>query len=153
MGSHWQSGDAKTQAARIIHILASLLTLVVGLIHVLQKKPRVHWPDKFTDDLNAATWRATMFSLAPLVLVDNWTAVAMGIWGLLAHMKQAGSFLGAPTVDMLNAGVYLVIMGLWATIAYAGGIGVIFSCVTFLGALVCLILAFVDNQSASLALN
>lgn len=150
MGAHMQSGDAKTQVARVLHLLASILTLVAGLIHVFQRRPKISWPDHFIDDVNMVKWRAVMFSLAPSVFIDNWTAVVLGLWGVLSHMKNAGSILGAPTIDFLNGGIFLLIMALWGTIAYAGGIGIIFSCFSFLGSLTCLILAFVDNKQASL---
>lgn len=56
------------------------------------------------------------------------------------------------TAPIVVLQIFQLVCGLFGTIAYAGGIGMIFSTFTFLASLGGFIMAFVDNDTASLEL-
>ncbi|EZG46747.1 putative transmembrane protein [Gregarina niphandrodes] len=149
----WTPGKAEVAVGKFMHLFASLLTLVVGLVHLSKRKPRIHWPDSGFITDNNIYWRYQMFSFAPSVFIDNWTAVVLGGWGIMSHLQVSGRFLGAPAKSFITASIFLIFMGLFGTLAYAGGLGIIFSIFTFLAAVIALVLAFTNNQSASLEIH
>lgn len=118
-----QNGSALQQTARGTALIGAILTLVVGIIHLSTKKPKIIWPDgEFWDDYpNQHRWRLTLFSFMPDVLsksllvlsaesclVDGWTAFFFGVYGIAAHMKNENSFLQASTKSFLHAAVSLI---------------------------------------------
>lgn len=133
--------------------LGSCLTLVLGCLHIFLIGATVHWPTgKITDDVQAATWRAPMFSLVPAVLLETWTPFIVGLVGIFAHFRDYKR-CKVITESFVNYFMFNMFEGLFATIAYNGGLGIIFSVVVWLAALFCFCALLIDDGDASLDLN
>eukprot|EP01053_Blabericola_migrator_P000196 Blabericola_migrator_1__195@NODE_1051_length_5591_cov_140_882513_g723_i0_p4_GENE_NODE_1051_length_5591_cov_140_882513_g723_i0NODE_1051_length_5591_cov_140_882513_g723_i0_p4_ORF_typecomplete_len155_score17_54PrgI/PF12666_7/92PrgI/PF12666_7/4_6e03PrgI/PF12666_7/45_NODE_1051_length_5591_cov_140_882513_g723_i043514815 len=146
-----KQGSMVQNVARWLCLISSLLVLVLGVVHLVDRKPRLHWPNNFIDDDgNAISWRSALFSFTPSVFVDAWTPFVFGLVGSASHFEGVGKGVGFVTKDFMTAAIFQLIMALFAAIAYNGGLGIIFSVVTFTASLMAFITAFTDEDSASL---
>lgn len=112
-------GSNLQAATKWLGIIVGFLTITLGIIHMIDRNPRLEWPAgaNFLDDTNYKTWRVALFSLAPKVFskiscciskyssVDTWTPMVFGIWALLAHFPKSGRIFTIVTKDFLNYGV------------------------------------------------
>eukprot|EP01056_Protomagalhaensia_sp_Gyna25_P001945 Protomagalhaensia_sp_Gyna_25__1944@NODE_2035_length_1335_cov_382_981481_g1680_i0_p2_GENE_NODE_2035_length_1335_cov_382_981481_g1680_i0NODE_2035_length_1335_cov_382_981481_g1680_i0_p2_ORF_typecomplete_len163_score28_42Peptidase_U4/PF03419_13/0_084DUF3054/PF11255_8/0_17_NODE_2035_length_1335_cov_382_981481_g1680_i0165653 len=135
-------------------LLGSGLTLLLGCLHIFLIGASIEWPQHrpITDDVQASTWRAPMFSLVPDILLETWTPFVVGLLGILAHFRDHRR-LHFITESFVNYFVFNMFEGLFATIAYNGGIGILFSIVVWLAAFFSLCALIIDDGSASLDLN
>eukprot|EP01054_Gregarina_sp_Poly1_P004616 Gregarina_sp_Poly_1__4615@NODE_246_length_10752_cov_151_576135_g216_i0_p12_GENE_NODE_246_length_10752_cov_151_576135_g216_i0NODE_246_length_10752_cov_151_576135_g216_i0_p12_ORF_typecomplete_len151_score11_15SfLAP/PF11139_8/0_0069Colicin_V/PF02674_16/1_2Colicin_V/PF02674_16/6_1e03Colicin_V/PF02674_16/7_5DUF1700/PF08006_11/4e02DUF1700/PF08006_11/0_84CbiQ/PF02361_16/2_7e02CbiQ/PF02361_16/5_7DUF202/PF02656_15/19DUF202/PF02656_15/3_2e02_NODE_246_length_10752_cov_151_576135_g216_i082978749 len=148
-----RKGSGLQNISRWLGFVVGLLTLILGLVHFFDSKPRLRWPaGRFRDDNNASSWRWTLFSFAPSIFIDNWTPAVFGVVGLVAHFGKHAGPCGFVTKDFLSYAIFLLIVALFANLAYNGGLGIIFSIVSFLATLLCFITAFSQQDSASLDL-
>lgn len=145
------SMDVVQASARWIGAISSVLTFVLGIVHIVTYPASVSWPDGgFLDDVNAWSWRS-LFTFAPSVIATQWTPLLFGILGILMHMDK--KYLQWGTATFAHYFVFNFVKGLFADIAYAGGLGIIFSVVTWITCLLCLICYFLADENASLGLT
>lgn len=136
-------------------LVGSLLTFVLGIVHICDITARIYWPSNvgFITDVNRLTWRDPLFTLNPIVMLDVWTPFIFGAMGLLAHTEKAKR-LEVVTESFLNYFIFNMICGLFATIGYNGGLGIIFCIPVFLAALFSgIVLIMQKDANASLKLN
>eukprot|EP01056_Protomagalhaensia_sp_Gyna25_P000876 Protomagalhaensia_sp_Gyna_25__875@NODE_1422_length_1850_cov_541_589729_g1147_i0_p3_GENE_NODE_1422_length_1850_cov_541_589729_g1147_i0NODE_1422_length_1850_cov_541_589729_g1147_i0_p3_ORF_typecomplete_len156_score10_91_NODE_1422_length_1850_cov_541_589729_g1147_i028495 len=145
-----KQGSALQTATRWLCLISSALVLVLGVVHLIDRSPRLVWPNRFADDVNADKWRAQLFTFMPTYFVDRWTPFTFGLVGAVAHLQDVGMGVGLVTKDFLTAGIFQLVMAMFAALAYNGGLGIIFSCVTFAASLMSFITAFTEEDSASL---
>eukprot|EP01057_Protomagalhaensia_wolfi_P001311 Protomagalhaensia_wolfi_Nauph_80__1310@NODE_1783_length_1340_cov_1393_476556_g1389_i0_p2_GENE_NODE_1783_length_1340_cov_1393_476556_g1389_i0NODE_1783_length_1340_cov_1393_476556_g1389_i0_p2_ORF_typecomplete_len160_score17_27_NODE_1783_length_1340_cov_1393_476556_g1389_i0117596 len=149
-----KEGSALQTATRWLCLISSILVLVLGVVHLIDRNPRLVWPGNenrgFADDNNADRWRAQLFTFMPTYFVDRWTPFTFGLVGAAAHLQDVGMGVGLVTKDFLTAGIFQLVMAMFAALAYNGGLGIIFSCVTFAASLMSFITAFTEEDSASL---
>lgn len=151
-----KSGSTLQTVTRWLCFIASILTAVLGVVHLVDSKARLHWPgsgQKFHDDaVNQVTWRYNLFTLMPTIFVDNWTPLVLGLAGTAAHFEDVGHGISFLTKDFLTAAIFQLICALFADLAYNGGLGIIFSIFAFAASLFGFVTAFSDEDSASLEL-
>eukprot|EP01054_Gregarina_sp_Poly1_P000994 Gregarina_sp_Poly_1__993@NODE_1241_length_4666_cov_269_446184_g846_i0_p3_GENE_NODE_1241_length_4666_cov_269_446184_g846_i0NODE_1241_length_4666_cov_269_446184_g846_i0_p3_ORF_typecomplete_len156_score15_50COPI_assoc/PF08507_10/2_1COPI_assoc/PF08507_10/51_NODE_1241_length_4666_cov_269_446184_g846_i0513980 len=147
-----KSGSALQTATRWMCFIASVLTVVLGIVHLIDKSPRLKWPDgSFHDDAtNMQRWRFQLFTFSPNVFVDSWTPLVLGLAGTAAHFEGVGGGVGFLTKDFLTTAIFQLICALFANLAYNGGLGILFSIVAFAASLFGFVTAFSDEDSASL---
>eukprot|EP01056_Protomagalhaensia_sp_Gyna25_P005130 Protomagalhaensia_sp_Gyna_25__5129@NODE_597_length_3042_cov_316_815185_g463_i0_p2_GENE_NODE_597_length_3042_cov_316_815185_g463_i0NODE_597_length_3042_cov_316_815185_g463_i0_p2_ORF_typecomplete_len157_score22_34BaxI_1/PF12811_7/61BaxI_1/PF12811_7/0_32COPI_assoc/PF08507_10/4_5MscS_TM/PF12794_7/3_4e02MscS_TM/PF12794_7/0_11DUF2367/PF10164_9/13DUF2367/PF10164_9/62DUF4064/PF13273_6/8_4DUF4064/PF13273_6/1e03DUF4064/PF13273_6/41DUF2627/PF11118_8/24DUF2627/PF11118_8/12DUF2627/PF11118_8/6e02_NODE_597_len len=149
-----KQGTALQTTTRWLCFIASILTFALGIVHIVDTKPRIHWPPRgFADDNNAASWRYTLFTFMPSTFVDLWTPFVLGLAGIFAHFANVSKIVAFLTHDFLTAALFQAVCGLFATLAYNGGLGIIFSVFCFLASLMCFIVAFSQQESASLEIK
>ncbi|EZG46744.1 putative transmembrane protein [Gregarina niphandrodes] len=143
------------KAARWVGLSSSLLTLVLGVVHLCRQHVSIHWPSKihaaFLDDVQQAAWRTRVFTLAPDYFLECWTPVLVGLIGVACH----SNYFRLTQKVTSNFGfyfVFLMIQALFANIGYRGGLGILVSVVSFVAALLALIAGFME-RSASAALQ
>eukprot|EP01054_Gregarina_sp_Poly1_P000992 Gregarina_sp_Poly_1__991@NODE_1241_length_4666_cov_269_446184_g846_i0_p4_GENE_NODE_1241_length_4666_cov_269_446184_g846_i0NODE_1241_length_4666_cov_269_446184_g846_i0_p4_ORF_typecomplete_len156_score10_38_NODE_1241_length_4666_cov_269_446184_g846_i019332400 len=150
-----KSGSFLQTATRWLCLIASCLTVVLGIVHLIDTSPRLKWPTgKFHDDFtNMDRWRAQLFTFSPNVFVDCWTPLVLGLAGTTAHFDGVGGGIGFLTKDFLTAAIFQLICAFFADLAYNGGLGILFSIFAFAASLLGFVTAFTDEDSASLELS
>lgn len=130
-------------------LISSVLTFVLGILHLTTTNPSVVWPHDFLDDINQS-WRA-VFTFRPNKAVDNWTPCVFGAVGFF--MQFNGYQLQCCTNSFLPFAIFFFIKGLFADIGYTGGIGILFSIPTWLVTALSLYCWWTNEAPATLALN
>eukprot|EP01056_Protomagalhaensia_sp_Gyna25_P000878 Protomagalhaensia_sp_Gyna_25__877@NODE_1422_length_1850_cov_541_589729_g1147_i0_p2_GENE_NODE_1422_length_1850_cov_541_589729_g1147_i0NODE_1422_length_1850_cov_541_589729_g1147_i0_p2_ORF_typecomplete_len158_score16_54_NODE_1422_length_1850_cov_541_589729_g1147_i06731146 len=134
-------------------LISSVLTLVLGLVHIIKIDARVHWPNgSFIDDNQAGSWRWPLFTFQPDRFFDIWTPFLLGLLGVMAHIRQFPNICKL-TKDFVRYFIFLFIVALFGNLGYNGGLGIIVGSVTLLAALFVLIVIFVNNENACLDLS
>eukprot|EP01057_Protomagalhaensia_wolfi_P001933 Protomagalhaensia_wolfi_Nauph_80__1932@NODE_2211_length_1167_cov_818_861702_g1725_i0_p1_GENE_NODE_2211_length_1167_cov_818_861702_g1725_i0NODE_2211_length_1167_cov_818_861702_g1725_i0_p1_ORF_typecomplete_len157_score4_92DUF2627/PF11118_8/27DUF2627/PF11118_8/6_1_NODE_2211_length_1167_cov_818_861702_g1725_i075545 len=101
-----KQGTALQKTTRWLCFIASILTFALGIVHIVDTKPRLHWPPRgFADDNNASSWRYTLFTFMPSTFVDLWTPFVLGLAGIFAHFANVSRLVGFLTHDFLTAAV------------------------------------------------
>eukprot|EP01053_Blabericola_migrator_P000194 Blabericola_migrator_1__193@NODE_1051_length_5591_cov_140_882513_g723_i0_p3_GENE_NODE_1051_length_5591_cov_140_882513_g723_i0NODE_1051_length_5591_cov_140_882513_g723_i0_p3_ORF_typecomplete_len158_score13_27Phage_holin_1/PF04531_13/34Phage_holin_1/PF04531_13/26Formdeh_trans/PF09163_11/1_5Formdeh_trans/PF09163_11/2_2e03DUF2231/PF09990_9/25DUF2231/PF09990_9/5_7e02FeoB_associated/PF12669_7/8_1e03FeoB_associated/PF12669_7/0_75_NODE_1051_length_5591_cov_140_882513_g723_i050355508 len=134
-------------------LISSVLTVVLGFVHLVRIDARVKWPSGFIDDDQQGTWRAPLFTFQPDAFFDIWTPMVLGVMGIMAHIKQFPNLCAMLTKDFTRYFIYLLVTALFGNLGYNGGLGIIVGAVTLLAALFALISIFVDNSTACLDLS
>eukprot|EP00917_Polyrhabdina_sp_WS-2016_P031865 GHVP01068003.1.p1 GENE.GHVP01068003.1~~GHVP01068003.1.p1 ORF type:complete len:317 (+),score=28.53 GHVP01068003.1:751-1701(+) len=127
--------------------IACICALVVGFFQIVTIKASLEWPTNgFFMDVNYVLWRNKLFSFAPIVFVDSWTPIALGLLGALPHLKIALNLTHRIVQDFVSYFIFNLILAFWGVMGYAGGFGIILSIAPLLAALLSLILVFAANQ-------
>lgn len=135
-------------------LISSVLSMVLGIVHVCNVRARIHWPEyRVIDDVQKYTWRMPLFTFTPDIFLDVWTPFFFGLIGTMAHISNFAA-VRRMTHDYIHYLVFLLIQGLFANIGYDGGLGIIVSAVTFAAALFALVGWLMDKEApAHLALQ
>lgn len=116
-------------AAQMIVSLAGLiaggLTFSLGIFHLLATNPSLKWPSSFLEDVNADTWRNSLFSLAPNAFVDIWAPAGIGLISTVVHLKSTEkSVLRFIVRNYVTFALWNVFQALWGDMGYRGGLGI-----------------------------
>merc|ERR1711920_201586 len=122
--------------ASVFCFLASILTLLVGIIHFVQKVEdlRVVFSDCgfFQEGCNAP-WRE-VFTLRPNIFFDLWTPTVFGLLGIGLHCR----FVYYKIVyNYMTYAFFMAVTALFANIGYVGIFGVFCGMFSVACALVC----------------
>eukprot|EP01055_Gregarina_sp_Pseudo9_P000228 Gregarina_sp_Pseudo_9__227@NODE_1148_length_1837_cov_198_471079_g1074_i0_p4_GENE_NODE_1148_length_1837_cov_198_471079_g1074_i0NODE_1148_length_1837_cov_198_471079_g1074_i0_p4_ORF_typecomplete_len156_score24_27DUF4064/PF13273_6/35DUF4064/PF13273_6/43_NODE_1148_length_1837_cov_198_471079_g1074_i05551022 len=148
-----KSGSLLQTVTRWLCLISSVLTAVLGIVHLIDTKARIYWPSgKFHEDLNKSTWRDMLFTFRPNTFVDCWTPLVLGLAGTAAHFEGVGGGISFLTKDFLTAAIFQLICAFFADLAYNGGLGILFSIFAFAASLLGFVAAFTDEDNASLEL-
>ncbi|EZG86781.1 putative transmembrane protein [Gregarina niphandrodes] len=143
------------KGAQWVGLAGSILTMLIGCIHVFHSGAALDWPDQdvpFLTDTAKTIWRDKLFSLRPDVFVESWTPLVTGVCGVLCHVVQFPR-LHCITKSYFNYFWFLMFQGLFATISYCGGLGILFGIPVFTSALLAFIGLLFDEGDASLKFN
>uniref|UniRef100_A0A0G4GV70 Uncharacterized protein n=1 Tax=Chromera velia CCMP2878 TaxID=1169474 RepID=A0A0G4GV70_9ALVE len=109
-------------------LFGAFLTFIVGICHLGENvSTRLVWPkadESFIKDVNGIYFRLALFSLTPEVLIDRWTPIAFGLVGMLVHLRPFN--MGFITGCFARFTLFFLILSLFATLPYAGGLGIVF---------------------------
>eukprot|EP01056_Protomagalhaensia_sp_Gyna25_P003744 Protomagalhaensia_sp_Gyna_25__3743@NODE_3364_length_605_cov_3_858657_g2820_i0_p1_GENE_NODE_3364_length_605_cov_3_858657_g2820_i0NODE_3364_length_605_cov_3_858657_g2820_i0_p1_ORF_typecomplete_len165_score2_60DUF4818/PF16089_5/4_4e03DUF4818/PF16089_5/0_03DUF4818/PF16089_5/8_5e03DUF202/PF02656_15/19DUF202/PF02656_15/95RseC_MucC/PF04246_12/64RseC_MucC/PF04246_12/52_NODE_3364_length_605_cov_3_858657_g2820_i0111584 len=146
--------DELNAVGKWIGLISSVLTLVLGFVHLVTIDASVKWPSgsNFIKDVQATTWRYPLFTFRPDAFFDIWTPFVFGVVGVMAHIKQFPNICKL-TKNFLRYFVFLLVAALFANLGYNGGLGIICGSVTLLAALFAVIIFFVSDGNACLDLS
>eukprot|EP00914_Ancora_sagittata_P005332 GHVO01010999.1.p1 GENE.GHVO01010999.1~~GHVO01010999.1.p1 ORF type:complete len:128 (+),score=9.28 GHVO01010999.1:175-558(+) len=100
-----------------------------------------------------ATWRFTLFSFVPEVFVDVWTPFVMGGIAMLAHFETWEKPLKWQTRSFINMGLYHCVTALFGCMGYAGGVGAVFCCFSWMVVFLGIVMYIWEDDDACLRLN
>jgi hypothetical protein len=124
--------------ASCICLLASSVTLVVGLAHVVQKVENLHVEFSdcsfFHEDCNKG-WRE-VFTFRPNAFFDLWTPTVFGLIGIGLHCNFVHNKV---VLNYLTYALFMLVTALFANIGYVGQFGVMTGALSFAGVIVCII--------------
>mmetsp|Transcript_90711 Transcript_90711/g.234225 ORF Transcript_90711/g.234225 Transcript_90711/m.234225 type:complete len:156 (-) Transcript_90711:323-790(-) len=126
-----------------VSFVASMLTLAVGVIYLILKleNASVHFYDCgfVTADCNDP-WRR-VFTLSPIVLLDLWTPVIMGLLGITIHIR---SLLICNIEESLlphnyvQYGFFMLVTALCGNFGYCGKFGVLVGILSSISVFLCI---------------
>eukprot|EP00928_Gymnodinium_smaydae_P033948 TRINITY_DN24171_c0_g1_i1.p1 TRINITY_DN24171_c0_g1~~TRINITY_DN24171_c0_g1_i1.p1 ORF type:complete len:168 (+),score=40.26 TRINITY_DN24171_c0_g1_i1:69-506(+) len=129
--------------------VASVLTLVVGLLHVIDSVSSVvlniHCREVLAPDCNAG-WRH-VFTLKPNEFVEMWTPAVLGLVASSLHVAAIRQW--TPKSNLVMA-LLMAFVGVFGDFGYMGMLGVFTGFLSMLSALLCVLCYFGNHSSPSL---
>jgi len=126
-----------------VSLVAGILVVILGFFRICGSGAKLAWIPAALQDQNKQHWRVPLFTFTPDNFADAWTPLAMGVLACACHLKATSKSVEFLHKSHLRLFIYYVVMGLFGTIGYMGGLGIIFSAFVFLAALFQLIAIFI----------
>eukprot|EP01071_Lankesteria_metandrocarpae_P013988 Lankesteria_metandrocarpae@DN789_c0_g1_i1.p1 len=137
---------------RILGLLASVLTLGLGVYHILQSDVSLDVPTtNRTQDVNKTRWRLPLFTLAPPFFIDIWTPFLLGFTGCGMHFQSF--YVQTIYASFSRFFLWHLFVGLFGMIGYSGILGIILSGFAWLTCGAAAICALFCEDHASLQLT
>jgi len=131
-------------AASCVCLLASAVTMVVGLGHVIQKLEDTHVEVSdcsfLREDCNSG-WR-DVFTFRPNAFFDLWTPTVFGILGVGLHCNHVHHNI---VLNYLTYALFMLVTASFANIGYAGQFGVMTGALSFAGVIACVIVRLIGE--------
>ncbi|CAE8583482.1 unnamed protein product [Polarella glacialis] len=130
-------------AASCLSFIASLATMAIGIIYLVQKLVDTRLEFVHCDFLEADCnfpWRR-FFTFNPIIMADLWTPFVLGALGVSIHVVvlQHHIALSLTPVTYMGYSLFLVITALFGCFGYCGQCGIIVGGLCLVAALTCLV--------------
>jgi len=145
LATRFSASASAGTVASVLCFIASVLTLLVGLIHFVQKAEDldVNFSDCsfFQEDCNGG-WR-NVFTFRPNVFFDIWTPLVFGLLGIGLHCRFVYYKI---VLNYMTYAFFMIVTALFANVGYVGLCGVLAAAFSVACALVCVIVRLMGEM-------
>merc|ERR1719374_412995 len=139
--------------ASALSFIGSVCTIVVGVVFLIDKMDAARLKTNcklFEPDCNKG-WR-DVFTLNPIVMLDFWTPVILGLLGSAVHLKQlrSGGMETFMPSNYIQYALLMLVTGLFGDFGYTGMAGVLVGALCVVASLCCVIAKVTGDQQVRL---